>query len=708
MRREDVANVFRQDSFSDSDLFASIQVISKYVLEHGATDPVALDAIIRLRDLIQIPRGNAAVRDAVFSLCREAGLFPYVAEEEVTWRDKVAYEFFRGPQDLDYVFHREQWEAFQYLVNGKSVLLSAPTSFGKSVLIHAYIAARKPHCVVIVVPTIALLDQFRRRLTEYFSDKYFVITRNDQTAPLEENRIFVLTQERLLDRDDIQHIDLLAIDEYYKLDQGREKQGEGSRATLLNIALRRYMTSADQVFLLGPSVAGTNMRNELRSRLVELRSEFSTVAVNVHDETDSDDPYKRIASLLKEHGTDKSLIFSKSPPAARRLMQHLADKAPLQETSSIRGFADWLGENYHPEWPLVTALRAGYGLHHGSIPRSVAQALVRVFNEGDLQALICTSTLIEGVNTSAKNVFVFDKKISNTNYDYFDFRNIAGRSGRMGYHFVGRIFLFHEPPPNVGLQLDIPALGDDESLPDSVLINLPDDSISRELRIKKQEILDRSSLPEDLVKRFAPYGLQNLDGASQTVQKLLGSRQSSLLWRGYVGYKELLAVFSVAWGHLRFNKGRLTAKEAAFHANRLRVSRTLRAYFDGLVANKDYSERIESIEKGFRALVSFDYAVPKVLIDMEALVQYHCTQMGIEGPNYSFMAQSLDNLFTHHWVKALDEYGVPFPLGKRLASLVSGLDSLDEAISAVRQHAQSSQTDLPQLERQLIRDALGT
>jgi hypothetical protein len=103
--------------------------------------------------------------------------------------------------------------------------------------------------------------------------------------------------------------------------------------------------------------------------------------------------------------------------------------------------------------------------------------------------LICTSTLIEGVNTSAKNVFIFDKQISNTNYDYFDFRNIAGRSGRMGRHLVGRIFLFHEPPEVRDFELHIPALGEDSLLPDSVVLNLPDETLSDQARLRKQFLL---------------------------------------------------------------------------------------------------------------------------------------------------------------------------------------------------------------------------
>jgi hypothetical protein len=708
MQPTDLQNLLKTDPASPSEIFDVLKIVSRYALEHGATEKHALDAIIRLRDLAN--RGvteDQGVIDAISSLCREAGLFPYLAPRALTWRDRVAFEFFRGPETLDYVFHREQWYAFRLLLAGKSMLLSAPTSFGKSVLIHAFIAERRPTCVVIVVPTIALLDQFRRRLSDSFGNTYSIITRNDQTVGAAQKRIFVVTQERLLERDDISEIDLLAIDEYYKLDSDREKQGDG-RADLLNVALRKYLNVAKQIFFLGPTVANVEMRDDLRVKFEKVTSEFSPVAVDVRDFTGLDAPYRTIASLLREYRRDKSLVFSKSPPSAMRLARYLTITSPLNAPREVFDWADWLAEHYHPDWSLVSALRKGYGIHHGSVPRSVAQALVRIFNEGGLNALICTSTLIEGVNTSAKNVFIFDKKISNTNYDYFDFRNIAGRSGRMGQHLVGRIFLFHEPPEMHDFELHIPALGDDAALPDSVLLNLPDDTLGDSARFRKQALLEKSRLPPELVKRFAPYGLNGLERLSEQVGRMLEARDQSLLWRGYVGYEELLAVFSISWPHLKFNKKRMSAKAAAFYGNRFRVAQSLRPFFDGLVGESGLIERREIIEKGFRALAAFDYAIPKLLVDMEALVNFHCARLGIDEVSYDFMAQSLDNLFCHHWVKALDEYGVPIPLGRKIDFVVRDSRTLEDAISDARSYSTSTagMSRLTSFERNIIGSAL--
>jgi len=687
---DDLREKLSLDPEESNSFFKGLDALSRYIMEHGATEKNSLDAIIRLRDLIRQNRiKDENIRDAIFSFCREAGLFPYMTDENASWRDQVALEFFKDPTSSGFTFHREQWQAFQLLISGKSLILSAPTSFGKSILIHSYISQVRPKCVVIVVPTIALLDQFRRKLRDEFGATHSIITRNDQNAEEDTDRIYILTQERLLERKDIEYIDLLAIDEYYKLDSDREGKSGSNRALLLNAALKQHLSHAKQIFFLGPTVASIAMRDDLREKFINFPANTSTVAVDIHDYKETAEPYKTLASLLRQHRSEKSLIYSKSPPAAVALSNYLTRKSPLPASKEILDLADWLAEYYHPSWSLVSALRAGYGIHHGSIPRSVAQILVQHFNEGNLNALICTSTLIEGVNTAAKNVFIFDKKISTKNYDYFDYRNIAGRSGRMGHHLVGRIFLFHEPPEPRDFEVSVPALGDDEDISDEILMNLPDAALVGDLFRRKEELFARFKLPPDLIKRFAPYGIGAVERVSDKIEVLLKEGDKSLFWRGYVKYKELHAVFSIAWPDLRFNKKRLSAEAAAFYANRLRGSQLLRVYFDRLVREKDELEHERIIENGFRALAAFDYSIPKLLVDMEALVNFHCEARGLEQVNYSLMAQMLDNLFNHHWIKALEEYGVPTPLGRKVEFLVRDTYALEDAIDLVKVYCRS-------------------
>src|SRR5262249_15739777 len=146
---------------------------------------------------------------------------------------------------------------------------------------------------------------------------------------------------------------------------------------------------------------------------------------------------------------DLTLIYCRSPKRVRDVAEWLIDEDIAGSPVGVESAVNWMGREYHPEWLAPKALQRGIAMHHGRMPRALSQYMVRTFNEARCRFLVCTSTLIEGVNTNAKNVVVFDNTIARRKFDYFTFNNIRGRSGRMFEHFVGRVFLFHEPPERV-------------------------------------------------------------------------------------------------------------------------------------------------------------------------------------------------------------------------------------------------------------------
>ena len=71
---------------------------------------------------------------------------------------------------------------------------------------------------------------------------------------------------------------------------------------------------------------------------------------------------------------------------------------------------DWITENVNARWSLISSLSYGAAFHHGALPRHLGSSIVDAFNLNSIRWLFCTSTLIEGVNTSAKNVIFYDKE----------------------------------------------------------------------------------------------------------------------------------------------------------------------------------------------------------------------------------------------------------------------------------------------------------
>ena len=208
----------------------------------------ARDVLVRVLDDAERFRGYEAI---IQTLIRNVGLFPYLDFSNADAADQLAGEVHR-PEAMPakIVFTTKQAEVYRELMAGRSVVLSAPTSFGKSLIIDAVIASRRHRNIVVVVPTLALVDETRRRLLR-FRDHYKVITHLSQ-EPAERN-IFVHTQERVVENSHIKDVDFFVIDEFYHLQIEESADGD-ERAVLLNHAFYRLAKRAKQFYMLGPNI----------------------------------------------------------------------------------------------------------------------------------------------------------------------------------------------------------------------------------------------------------------------------------------------------------------------------------------------------------------------------------------------------------------------------------------------------------------------
>jgi hypothetical protein len=242
---EQLRTALRSPAMSGIDAFSLLRSVSSYVNTDDCSD-IAREMVLRALDQASF---FAPYQEILDSLARAVGLFPYINQESLSLRDSIAYEYHRPlnmPPEL--VFHREQAQVYQRLMAGDSVVLSAPTSFGKSRIVDAMIASERFTNIAVIVPTLALIDETRRRLSA-FSGLYKVITHASQ-VPGSKN-IFVLTAERAIAHEHMPEIDFFVIDEFYKLDPSDR---EDQRAITLSQAFYRLRKGGAQFSLLGPNI----------------------------------------------------------------------------------------------------------------------------------------------------------------------------------------------------------------------------------------------------------------------------------------------------------------------------------------------------------------------------------------------------------------------------------------------------------------------
>lgn len=408
-------------------------------------------------------------------MIRETGLFPYLQQDTADWEERYVYEVFKVNVGLNepVTLHREQSLLLKKLLEGKNIAVSAPTSFGKSFVIDAFIKIKKPKNVLIIVPTIALTDETRRRLYKKFANEYKIIT-TTEVEPGEKN-IFIFPQERAINYlEKIEYFDILIIDEFYKASSKFDPQ----RSPSLIKAIIKIGSKSKQKYFLAPNISSLE-KNPFTEGMEFISLDFNTVYLEKHElyrEIRRDIQKKSLALLdiLKKQKT-KSLIYAGTYTNIDAVSDLILLNVPEVDSKLLKDFSDWLSENYYYNWSLTNLVKRGTGIHNGRLHRSLSQIQVKVFEEKDgLDNLISTSSIIEGVNTSAENVIIWMNKNGSSKLNDFTYRNIIGRSGRMFRHFIGKVYILDQPPVNERTELEIPfpeeILGDiDEKRYESML-----------------------------------------------------------------------------------------------------------------------------------------------------------------------------------------------------------------------------------------------
>jgi hypothetical protein len=640
------------------------------------------------------------------SLVRQVGLFPYLERESLRLADAIAYEFHR-PINMEgegVVFHRVQAEVYRRLLEGDNIILSAPTSFGKSLIIDALVASGLYNHIAIVVPTIALIDETRRRLSHRFAAQYKVITHPSQKRA--ERDILVMTQERLLETDPLMPIDFFVIDEFYKL-QPRAEDSE--RSLVLNAAFYRLFKTGAKFYLLGPNIQNiVRLPDRIEYRFIQ--TDYKTVASEVERIRVRGDGLSELTDLCSRL-TEPTLIYCSSPNRVRIIAEQLVDASTQARDPRLEAAYQWIAKEYHPQWLLGRALLSGVGIHHGRLPRALSQYVVRAFNEGLVRFLVCTSTLIEGVNTKAKNVIIFDNKIARRKFDYFTYNNILGRSGRMFQHFVGKVFLFHAPPAEELPLVDIPIFTQPDGAPESLLIQIDDDDQDPSVRSRMNEIYAQKELPPEIIKQSNGIDPRAQINLAREIAKRADYYWSLLNWTRVPKWDQLKVTCQMIWrffiGDNRRRSGVSSGDQLAFRISQFRSQGGLPGLlrFEIEEANGGDKNPDDAVEEAIEFARNWaNFSFPRYLLSLERIQRSVFERLGRRPGNYAFFASQIQNWFVDPAIMALDEYGIPIQIGMKLTALLAPDGSLDLALERLKV-LDLGRADLSEFERTLVEEA---
>lgn len=381
--------------------------------------------------------------------------------------------------------HRYQKNVLDSFEHGcrNRYVLTAPTSFGKTFLVYEIIQRMHYRNILLIFPAISLLSENYARLCDWDAfNEYTIHSLSEETFDSNNKNIFIFTPERFLSFMDSHkqlHFDFAFVDEVYKIDNSfiidQETTGENERDTAYRLALEFICNLADDMLLAGPYMALPQADAQNKKSFIDFAKDngFSFLRYNQFEIVSKDyttvkgkqhyfidrmpveigpiSKGKKISNIVKaiSSPSDNTIIYCgrkcDTESYAKQLLSDEALISSFQEKCAGKGspvynmFLEHLQNTFGEDWIVLKALSGRIGIHHSLVPKYIQKEIISLFNSGALICLFSTTTITEGVNTSAKNIIITSNKKGSKSLRQFDAKNIAGRAGRFQHHYSGRV-----------------------------------------------------------------------------------------------------------------------------------------------------------------------------------------------------------------------------------------------------------------------------
>ncbi len=542
------------------------------------------------------------------------------------------------------------------LLEGQSVLVSAPTASGKTLIailaMLSYLSKNKGK-VIYLSPLRALASEkfleFKKLEKLSIGNKIKVgISTGDFEnieKKLESNNILVLTNEKMdsIIRHGVEWIEdigLVISDEIHLI-------GDESRGPTLEMILTQLKRLENKPQILGLSATISNsqeLADWLDCNLVQSEWRPVPLSEGVYDDgivTMSDGSTFDVDSSLRGTPIDlgvqcvkeggQSLIFAETRTRSKSLatkaidgIERLLEKKELDELEKIS--KKILATNEHTDLvkTLAILVKKGVAFHHAGLNQTCRQIIESEFRKGTIKLLSSTPTLAAGVNLPARRVVIsnisrYNAKVgANRPISVLEYKQLCGRAGRPQYDKYGESIVIGNGNKEEIIEFYIKGepepieskIADDKSLRThilSVIVTNPG--------IKKEEILD--------------FFLQTLGG--------LQSRKSALKFAMDIALRFLSSQFLVVE-----KNGRYAATEFGKKTSMLYIDPLTATYFRDSIENVSKKGKhtlgflhvITNCEEFFPkfSLRNKDYELASLMIEnhtselLEPISEYDCSR----------------------------------------------------------------------------------
>ena len=482
---------------------------------------------------------------------------------------KFRSDYLAIPAEPGEHFFGEQKNAYDHLTD-ECFSYSAPTSMGKSFIMRMFIKDEIMHGAqknyALIVPTKALINEVRTKVIDDLGGEkntekinylarcnYSVVTAASDIALEDEsqNFILVMTPERLLYLLIAKpHFDL----DYLFIDEAHKLSGKNSRAPFYYKVVDKLVHRQKKPHFIFASPNIPNPQVYLRLMLNAEEGDEEALAITyspvvqikflvdlqkgqieVYNEHAPEEQCRILLANINGNGIEvndfllaietqnrrlpqeerrQSIVYyngrNKAVNAAQAFFERVKPNGPRNDPL-LDSLSKDIQEEVHQWYYLAEMVRYFIAYHIGYLPASIRARIEELFKSGNITVMFCTSTLLEGVNLPADNLFIMENKIFLSEMNTIDFRNLIGRVGRISFNLYGNVYFVAERDSKITTGDYVRMLG--QTIPEQSLSIATDPDVLK--KVEKQYVADilksgRSEIP----RRVNPEGkyLQSTTG----------------------------------------------------------------------------------------------------------------------------------------------------------------------------------------------------
>jgi len=394
-------------------------------------------------------------------------------------------------------FQKSIWDAMD---TNKVIGISAPTSAGKSFVLLLKTISRlvaDQLDIAYIIPTLSLQNQVTEDYHKMFKklgiDNCRIVNSFIPDTESSGSIVYVLTQEKALsaflnEGTAFSKKLILVVDEIQNIE--RIQYPTDLRAKILYDTLVefRQKNSIEQIIISGPRIDSIDNLGE--KIFVDATLELKTLISPVLNLTYSiskvqDDFYLKqycaligsaflqkignasyisgygqkqytaeYLSFLKEFISNigdgnQNIVFAPTSKTAKDIAVAISSNI-IYSKCSLDDLIKYYEDTISARYAMCATLQSGVAYHHGKLPMHVRRTLEKAIADKKIRDVVCTTTLMQGVNMPAQNVIVRNphlytkKSDSSAELSSYEMANLRGRAGRLLKDFVGRTFVLDE------------------------------------------------------------------------------------------------------------------------------------------------------------------------------------------------------------------------------------------------------------------------